>query len=386
MAMDSSIFIANLRFIMASPSPSFAELREPLLAWGAWFHESPQQPSWEGLAAQTAALNPWFEEAMLRHAVEAWSEALSPREIDAWLSEAESLAPSERTTKEIGLVLPGNLPLVGLHDVLCVLVSGHRAQVKLSSDDAGLTPWALEGLSRFWPPFGSMVQVVDRVVRPDAVIATGSESALPYFEQYFGHLPRLIRGHRNSTAIVWGDEEEADWQGLASDVFLYYGKGCRNVSRILVPKGYDPTRVLDGLRTWEWKGENHRYRNNLDYQMALQIMDRQPFLQNGSLVLRQNADPRSPLGVLHWEEFQNHSELLALVQPWLDHTQCFVGKNLAERLDPHGEIQQSLGPEKWKTFQKQWTAPGQTQKPGLRDYADGIHTMEFLLNLDAPLH
>jgi hypothetical protein len=88
---------------------------------------------------------------------------------------------------------------------------------------------------------------------------------------------------------------------------------------------------------------------------------------------------------LHWEEFQNQSELLALVQPWLDHTQCFVGKNLAERLDPHGEFQQSLGPEKWQTFQKQWTAPGQTQKPGLRDYADGIHTMEFLLNLDAPL-
>ena len=370
---------------MASPSPSFAELREPLLAWGAWLLESPQQPSWDGFATQTAAQNPWFEEAMLRHAVEAWSEALSPDGVDAWLSEVENLTPRVRTALEIGLVLAGNLPLVGLHDVLCVLVAGHRAQVKLSSDDAGLTPWALEGLFRFWPPFGAQVRMVERLVRPDAVIATGSESALPYFEQYFGHLPRLIRGHRNSTAIVWGDESEADWQGLASDVFLYYGKGCRNVSRILVPKGYDPTRILEGLRTWEWKGENHRYRNNLDYQMALQIIDRQPFLQNGSLVLRQNADPRSPLGVLHWEEFQNHRDLLPLVQPWLDQTQCFVGKNLRERLDPQGEIQKILGPEKWMTFQKQWTAPGRTQKPGLCDYADGIDTMEFLWNLDPPV-
>ncbi|NBW32493.1 MAG: hypothetical protein EBR22_00875 [Cytophagia bacterium] len=366
---------------MPSPSSSFGQVREPLLAWAAWLRQSPHQSSWQAFTAQTAALNPWFEEPMVRHAVEAWSEALSPTDVEAWLTKAEDQACASRTSLDIGLVLPGNLPLVGLHDVLCVLVAGHRAQVKLSSDDAGLTLWALEGLFKAWPPYKSAVRVVDRVVRPDAVIATGSASTLPYFEQYFGHLPRLLRGHRNSTAIVWGDEDVTDWHGLASDVFLYYGKGCRNVSRILLPEGYDPIRLLDGLGQWEWQGQNHRYRNNLDYQMALQIIDRQPYLQNGSLVLRQNPDPQSPLGVLHWDVFKNSSELMSLIQPWLHQTQCFVGKNLPERLDPDGEIQRWMGPENWTVFRKQWTGLGQTQKPGLFDYADGIDTMEFLLKL-----
>ncbi|MGA1330665.1 MAG: acyl-CoA reductase [Bacteroidia bacterium] len=366
---------------MASYPHSLFELQEPLVLWGRWFRQAPESSSWSALVSKTSRLNPWFEEAMLRYAVLAWADALSEQGVARWLKEAETFHKDRPLGKDIGLVLAGNLPLVGLHDVLCVLVSGHHAQIKLSSDDAGLTPWALDGLLTVFPAFHSAFRLVERVIKPDAVIATGSDSSLPYFEQYFGHLPRLLRGHRNSTAILWGDEEEEDWQGLAQDIFLYYGKGCRNVSRILIPEDYPPARILDKLDGWEWQGENSRYRNNLDYQMALQIIDRRPYLQNGSLVLRQNPDPRSPLGVLHWEKYRSPEGLCDLILPWWPQTQCLVGKNLEKRTSTFGALQQALGEKEYRRFQKQWTPPGQTQKPTLTDYADGVNTLEFLINL-----
>jgi len=366
---------------MASYPSSFLELREPLVQWGRWLRQAPDSSAWSAFANNTSRLNPWFEEAMLRHAVLAWAGALSEQGVEDWLQEAEALQKERPLGWDVGLVLAGNLPLVGLHDVLCVLVSGHHAQVKCSSDDAGLTPWAIEGLLDAYPPFRSAVRFVERLTQPKAVIATGSDAALPYFEQYFGQLPRLLRGHRHSTAILWGDEEPEDWRGLASDIFLYYGKGCRNVSRILIPSDYPPARLLENLEGWEWQGENHRYRNNLDYQMALQIIDRQAYLQNGSLVLRQNADPRSPLGVLHWEKYDSPETLRDLILPWWPQTQCIVGKNLKQRTNLLAPLQRAFDEQDRLRFQKLGTEPGQTQRPALNDYADGVNTMEFLINL-----
>jgi len=363
---------------------SYPSLATALSRWGARLGRMRSGPTWQEFAGHTYGLNPWFEATMLDHALQAWSKALDLDQVSMWLdawAEAEKAhsVATRPTPVKVGLVLPGNIPLAGLHDVLSVLVAGHLAVVKPSSEDAGLVQWAVNLLLQEIPEWSERVTWVDRLVGVDAVVATGSDSSLPYFEQYFGHLPHLFRRNRTATALVWGHESADDWAALAHDVFLYYGKGCRNVSRLLLPSSMAPEQVLEPLSKY-FKGEglHHRYRQNLDYQIAMQMLDKKPYWHNGSLVLRPNPEPASPVGVLHCATYENPQELAALILPYLSQTQCIATKMPNNPLTQDPRWRQGFTEAQWEEIQRLWVGLGQCQHPRLWDYADGVNLVTWL--------
>lgn len=279
---------------------------------------------------------------------------LKAESVERWLDRYE-LNPQK--TKRVGLVLAGNLPLVGFHDILSVLVSGHHPVVKLSSQDRLLLPELFNLYNRVFRE--DPVEITwlnnEKLEGIDAVIATGSNNSSRYFEYYFGKYPHIIRKNRNSVAVLTDEESDRELTELGEDIFSYFGLGCRNVAKLFVHEEFDLDRFFKSIYDYNPIINHHKYANNYDYYKALWLMNREELLDNGFLILRPSEALSSPVGTLYYERFSNRDQLLDRLSANRDEIQCVVSKN---------------------------DVPfGKSQRPELWDYADGLDTVEFLLNV-----
>ncbi|MFT4846459.1 MAG: hypothetical protein ACJAZC_002199 [Cryomorphaceae bacterium] len=299
-------------------------------------------------------LNPWFTEENIQKSLNGFAFMLRPEAVSQWLSSYD-LALKE--SKRIGLVLAGNLPMVGFHDILAVLVSGHHPVVKLSSQDRLLLP-AIFTLFNETSTNGAfdITWVEDRKLDGiDAIIATGSNNSSRYFEYYFGKYPNIIRKNRNSVAVISGEESAEELKLLGEDIFSYFGLGCRNVAKLFVKDDFNLDRFFESIYDHNQVVNHNKYANNYDYYKALWMMNQEDLLDNGFLLLRQSEAMSSPVGTLFYERFTEHDQLLDKLSERSEEIQCIVSKN---------------------------DVPfGKSQKPELWDYADGVDTLEFLASL-----
>ncbi len=307
--------------------------------------------TWQEVREQAVISNPWFTRESINHAVDSIAGAFLDREkLDNWAG----LYPASGGIRTIGIIMAGNIPLVGFHDLLCGFISEHRLAIRLSSKDNILLPHLIGKLTEWEPSVKEMIVIQEMLKGCDAYIATGSNNSARYFEQYFGKYPHIIRRNRTSVAVLTGDETPEMLQELAKDVFIYFGLGCRNVTQLCVPEGYDFWQLLDVFRTYEDLIHHNKYKNNYDYHLALYLLNRIPYLTNDSLLLVENNLPFSPVSVLHYRYYTDRQTLL-------------------QELSESGDIQCITG-EGGIPF-------GTTQQPSLTDYADGIDTMQFLTTL-----
>lgn len=298
--------------------------------------------------------NPWFTESSIQSAIQAWEYALKPAAIENWL-EAYTHA---NTPKRVGLILAGNIPLVGLHDLLCVLVSGHTAIIKPASDDTLLMHWVISLLKQAHPKWTNQIEFTEKMTGIDAIIATGSNNSSRYFEYYFKEMPHIIRKNRNSVAVLTGQESDEALFELGKDVFDYFGLGCRNVSKVYLPVTFDPTRLLS---VWEpYRADllsHNRYFNNFEYHLALLMVNRVKHFTNNALILLESEQLASAVSVLHYQFYKNDTALALELEAQKDQIQCVLsaGSRFKGSLD----------------F-------GKSQQPELWEYADGLNTLAFL--------
>lgn len=269
--------------------------------------------------------------------------------------------PDQTNAKTLGLVMAGNIPLVGFHDILSVFVSGHKAKIKLSEKDAFLLPYLIKLLARFDERASEYFQIVPFLKDFDAVIATGSNNSARYFDAYFGKYPNIIRKNRNAVAVLTGEETADELSAFGLDVFQYFGLGCRNVSKIYVPKDYHFDRLLESLHQYKEIILNTKYKNNFDYNYSLHILNKVAHLNNGCIILLEAPEIQSRIANLHYEFYEETEKLEQELDNREEEIQCIVARS--------------------DTLQKTTIAFGQTQEPRLWDYADGVDTLEFLLKL-----
>ncbi len=304
------------------------------------------------LAAQVQ--NPWFTIDNIYTAVVNWASLLKTDELTNWISGYQQV---KWTDDIVGLVLAGNLPLVGLHDLICVLLSGHKALVKLSSKDKVLIPALVRILQFSFTEINERVKFVnDRLGQVDKVIATGSNNSGRYFSYYFKNIPHIIRKNRNSVAVLTGKETEEQLAGLSDDICLYFGLGCRSVSKIWVPEGYDFDILFRALFRYKDMIHHNGYSNNYDYNKAIFLMNQEAILDNGFVILKEDERISSPIACLYYSYFKDRSEVDRLISTNCEDIQCIVS-----------------------TTGNNNVLPGRAQCPQLNDYADNVDTMEMLL-------
>ena len=304
--------------------------------------------------------NAWFTPASVERAVLSIGQMLNADAIKQWLDNYDLSKTTEE--KKVGLILAGNIPLVGFHDALCVLAAGHHALIKASAQDARLVRHVLNMLATIDARFSGKYTFVDRLKDFDAVIATGSDNSSRYFEYYFGKVPHIIRKNRNSVAIITGDETNEELNLLGHDIFDYFGLGCRNVSKLMLPAGYDIGTFFRPIETYQPVINHHKYNNNYDYNKSIYLVNSEKHFDNGFLLLKENEGLASPLAVLYYEHYNTLAEAEATMNAISDKIQCVV----------------CISPLK---LNSQVVTPGQSQQPQLWDYADGVDTMEFLVKL-----
>lgn len=301
--------------------------------------------------------NSWFKREQLHFAFKSWAKALTNDNIDNWL---QSYDLSTEKLKTIGLILAGNIPMVGFHDVLSVLISGNKALIKLSSNDELLIPAVLKYLASIQPEFKNRYKITkEKLENFDAVIATGSDNTARYFDYYFGKYPNIIRKNRHSVAVLDGNETQAQLEALAEDVFRYYGLGCRNVSKIFVPKNYNFDSFFKGMFIFKDLINDEKYTNNYDYNKAVFLMSNFNILDNGFLTIKEDTSFASPISSVFYEYYEDLTQVEAVLQNHRDKIQCIVSNNLVKNSVPFGT----------------------TQTPALWDYADNVDTLKFLLSL-----
>jgi hypothetical protein len=299
--------------------------------------------------------NAWFTTSNVHSAFRNWGDILHRQTIARWLS---NYPASEWSDQTVGLVLAGNLPLVGFHDVVCVLLSGHRAVIKLSSKDKALIPAFINILESKFPEINDRVQFVsDQLGSVDKVIATGSNNSSRYFSYYFKDIPHIIRKNRNSVAVLTGNESDEQLAGLADDICLYFGLGCRSVSKIWVPKDYDFDILFGALYKHKDIIHHNGYANNYDYNKAIFLINQEPLLDNGFLILKEDNRISSPIACLYYSYYDDRLEVDQTIAANREDIQCVVSSN-----DKNAHV----------LF-------GEAQYPQLHDYADNIDTMDLLL-------
>ena len=248
----------------------------------------------------------------------------------------------------------GNIPFVGFHDFLCMLISGNNYIGKNASDDTLLLPWIAEELIKIEPKFKERISFVEKLKDMDAVIATGSNNTARYFEYYFSKYPHIIRKNRNAVAVLTGDEPKEELNLLGEDIFRYFGLGCRNVSKLYVPRGYNFNGFFEAMFSYSQVMQHNKYMNNYDYNRAVFLMRQIPFLENNFLIIREDASIPSPISVVHYEFYDEAEKLKENLAEHKEQIQCIVGRD--------------------------YIPFGQGQSPALWDYADGVDTMAFLLS------
>jgi hypothetical protein len=303
--------------------------------------------------------NPWFLPDFTRFAFTAWAQALKEDKIKKWLSAYDCTGKKEMQT--VGLIMAGNIPMVGLHDLLCVLTSGNRALIKLSSSDDMLIPAVLKVLCEIDPDYKEKFAYADGPLKGfDAIIATGSNNSSRYFDYYFGKYPHIIRKNRNGTVVLTGEETPGILENLADDIFMYFGLGCRNVSKIYIPEGYDVEQLFPHFSKYSFFADHHKYRNNYDYQKSILLINGIPHHDNGFLLIRQDRSLISPISVIHYESYKSIGEVKQSLELAEDQVQCVISCSQ--------ELENAI-------------LPGRSQHPDLWDYADGVDTMDFLVKL-----
>ena len=313
----------------------------------------------EELFAKAANENPWFTPDNISSALEGITLFLDPIALADW-SAAYHI---QDQNKSVGIVMAGNIPLVGFHDLLCVIISGNKAMVKLSSSDSVLTRTLIGWLIEEAPELAQSITLVERLNDAEAFIATGSDNTARYFHYYFGKKPHIIRQNRTSVAILTGEESQQDIDRLGSDIFSYFGLGCRNVSKIYIPEGYELPTFLDVLSATSHQQviDHHKYCNNYDYNKSIYLVNGDKHLDTGFLLLKEEKESLvSPISVLYYAYYKRPQQLQLTLASQQDRIQCLVG---------HVDWLDDMVPF------------GQTQRPHLQDYADGVDTMAFLTHL-----
>ncbi|MBL0743823.1 acyl-CoA reductase [Chryseolinea lacunae] len=309
----------------------------------------------QSLALSARNENPWFTEESIRMAVSGITKFLTPESLRQWTS---AYTLDHQPSRQIAVVMAGNIPLVGFHDFLCVLITGHSILIKKSSKDGVLISFLVKQLIEIEPRFESLISYGDMLKGFDAIIATGSDNASRYFEYYFAKYPHIIRKNRTSVAVLRGNESEADLATLGIDVFTYFGLGCRNVSKLFVPEGYDLGRIYRGWDSFREVVNHHKYANNYDYQKSILLVSQTAFLDNGFVILQENQKLVSPISVMYYEYYSSPEALEQKLEASKDKIQCTVDN-----------IEGS--PVKF----------GEAQFPDVRDYADQVDTLKFLTSL-----
>ncbi|WP_344928184.1 acyl-CoA reductase [Aquimarina addita] len=302
--------------------------------------------------------NGWFTKENIVFAISQWSQALTINNLGQWLS---PYSIPEGTPKTVGIIMAGNIPLVGFHDFLCVLISGHRVLVRQSSNDDQLLPYIASYLMAIEPRFNDLISFTkEKFTNFDAIIATGSNNTARYFEHYFGKKPHIIRKNRNSVAILTGNETKEELTALGEDIFRYFGLGCRSVSKLMVPENYDFNLFFTALYPYNDIINGAKYANNYDYNKAVYLMSNFKLLENGFIILKEDSSYGSPIATLFYEKYTSKEELQQKLEANKENLQCIVSNN----------------------FSKESIDFGTTQYPSLSDYADNKDVIEFLTTIN----
>jgi hypothetical protein len=310
---------------------------------------------------QEHVYNPWFTSEWVELAISGIASMLQRDVLNKWFDAYPKLHSQSGRELTVGLVLAGNIPLVGFHDILCVLASGHRIIAKRSSKDERLITKVAEIISAIDPLLGGRINFTDGPLsKPDAVIATGSNNSARYFDYYFRNIPHIIRKNRNGVAVITGKESEEELEGIGRDIFTYFGLGCRNVTKIYIPMEYDLKVLFAVLDRFHLLGQHHKYSNNVDYHRSIYLLNQEVFLDNGVLLIKEDKAIASPVGVVYFEKYSEIGEVAQLLIEREGEIQCTVSvsKNI-----PGGLL------------------PGTSQIPTPWDYADGVDTIKFLTEL-----
>lgn len=303
------------------------------------------------------ALNKWFTESNILKAMKGIRKMLFKDDLKHWI---EKYTFPETQGRTIGLVLAGNIPFVGFHDVLAVLISGNKAEIKLSSQDSFLMSKLLDLLVEIEPRFNSRIIITEKLSQSDAYIATGSDNTSRYFEYYFSKKPNIIRRNRTSVAVLNGKETDKDLIELGQDIFSYFGLGCRNISKVFLPEDFEPEKLIKGLESYSYVVDHSKYANNYEYNRAIFLLKNIPYLDNGFCIFKEDEGIVSPISVLYYEFYSSE-------------------KQLKTALNEHKEkIQVITSADGW--WEK--SVPfGKAQEPELYDYADNVDTLRFLTAL-----
>ena len=309
------------------------------------------------LIALSQSHNGWFTPEQVHHAIQSWATSLTDENLTAWLSNYNL---EEKSAKKIGLILAGNIPLVGFHDFLTVLITGNDVLVKTSSNDQHLIQFLANYLIHLNEEFSKKITFVEGKLEGfDAVIATGSNNTSRYFDYYFKKVPSIIRKNRNSVAVLNGSETREDLINLGEDIFRYFGLGCRNVSKLFVPRNYDFKAFFEAIYTYKDVIFYEKYANNYDYNKAVFLMSMYKLLDNEFLTLKEDTSYSSPISSVFYEFYDDLEEVKSRLKADEEKIQCIVSNDLIENSIAFGE----------------------TQKPNLHDYADNVDTIDFLTNL-----
>lgn len=312
-------------------------------------------PEWEAARIKAGSGNPWFIPEFIDLAIKNISASFLQEKQLRNLAEVYQIPEENYSPRRVGIVMAGNIPLVGFHDFLCVFITGHISMIKPSSKDEVLITHLVHKIIEWEPDSAGLVFIHDRIPNCDAYIATGSNNSSRYFEYYFQKYPSIIRKNRTSVAILKGDETIGDLEKLADDVFMYFGLGCRNVTQIYVPKNYDFILLLKAFKKFAHLADHNKYKNNYDYNLAIHILNNTYYMTNDNIILIEDPSPFSPISQLNYQYYSNVDEVRSKLE--IDENiQCVVDN---EKL----------------LF-------GQAQCPAIQDYADGVNTMEFLLKLN----
>lgn len=296
--------------------------------------------------------NGWFTKEAVQFSLSSHAEMLQEETLRNFVSNYQYVDEP----KNVAVIMAGNIPLVGFHDFICVLLSGNKINAKLSSDDATLLPELVSILLHLDERFHERITLSKTLVKEiDAVIATGSDNSLKYFEEYFGKHPHIFRKNRTSVAVFDGTETKEEIEELGKDIFYYFGLGCRNVSHLLFPKGFELDRFFEGIFSHNSIIHHNKYINNFEYQRAVHLLNQIPVLENGFILLKETTDLHAPLAMVHYHFYTSKEELTAYLDAHREELQVIMGKN--------------------------YTPFGVAQTPKIDDFADNINTMRFLTNL-----
>jgi hypothetical protein len=313
----------------------------------------------EATIKEASIHNPWFTSENVYFAIDSIANHWLTRDtLNAFVSKYPSAYFNPRVNKKVVVIMAGNIPFAGLHDMLCVLLTGHYFLGKVSSKDGHLIAAIIELLYEIDPDFKNLIELSEVTLHGfDAVIATGSDNSSRYFDYYFKNYPTIIRKHRNSIAVLSGNETEEELTHLSDDIFLYFGLGCRNVSMLIVPRNYNFNLLLKAFKVWQNLDTHNKYMNNYEYQKTMNLMNLIDHIDTDFMLLKQNESISSTVGVVHYKEYDDIGSVISFIDNHRAELQCIVGDN---RIIPEA------------------IPFGSSQNPGIDEFADGIDTINFL--------